>query len=67
MISFSVIISKDDVLTSMWPYCFLDLDIRSMTDLITAIIQRVGDDINRKNLPQILVGIGCNCACFFLT
>ncbi|XP_070016591.1 CBS domain-containing protein CBSCBSPB1-like isoform X3 [Nicotiana sylvestris] len=29
-------------------------DIRSMTDLITAIIQRVGDDIDRKNLPQIL-------------
>ncbi|KAK4341030.1 hypothetical protein RND71_039531 [Anisodus tanguticus] len=29
-------------------------DIRSMTDLITAIIQRVGDDIDPKNLPQIL-------------
>ncbi|XP_055828412.1 CBS domain-containing protein CBSCBSPB5-like isoform X1 [Solanum dulcamara] len=29
-------------------------NIRSMTDVITAIIQRVGDDINRKNLPQIL-------------
>ncbi|MCD7471701.1 CBS domain-containing protein cbscbspb4 [Datura stramonium] len=29
-------------------------NIRSMTDLITAIIQRMGDDIDRKNLPHIL-------------
>ncbi|CDP15008.1 unnamed protein product [Coffea canephora] len=29
-------------------------DTRSLTDLITSIIQRVGDDIDRKNLPQIL-------------
>ncbi|XP_009793090.1 CBS domain-containing protein CBSCBSPB1 [Nicotiana tabacum] len=29
-------------------------DIRNMTDLIAAIIQRVGDDIDRDNLPQIL-------------
>ncbi|XP_016450564.1 CBS domain-containing protein CBSCBSPB1 [Nicotiana tabacum] len=29
-------------------------DIRSMTDLITSIIQRMGDDIDRNNLPQIL-------------
>ncbi|KAG5571553.1 hypothetical protein H5410_061319 [Solanum commersonii] len=29
-------------------------NIGSMRDLITAIIQRVGDDIKRKNLPQIL-------------
>ncbi|PUZ53228.1 hypothetical protein GQ55_5G036600 [Panicum hallii var. hallii] len=26
----------------------------SLTDLITSILQRVGDDIDRKNLPQIL-------------
>ncbi|CAN4085351.1 unnamed protein product [Withania somnifera] len=29
-------------------------DIRSVTDLITAIIQRLGNDIDRNNLPQIL-------------
>ncbi|PHT46329.1 CBS domain-containing protein CBSCBSPB1 [Capsicum baccatum] len=29
-------------------------DIRNMTDLIAAIIQRVGGDIDRNNLPQIL-------------
>ncbi|XP_055830371.1 CBS domain-containing protein CBSCBSPB5-like [Solanum dulcamara] len=29
-------------------------DIQNMTDLIAAIIQRVGDDIDRNNLPQIL-------------
>ncbi|KAH0706316.1 hypothetical protein KY285_012272 [Solanum tuberosum] len=29
-------------------------NIGSMRDLITAIFQRVGDDIKRKNLPQIL-------------
>ncbi|KAK4719550.1 hypothetical protein R3W88_017888 [Solanum pinnatisectum] len=29
-------------------------DIQNMTDLIAAIIQRVGDDIDRTNLPQIL-------------
>ncbi|KAK2662365.1 hypothetical protein Ddye_000939 [Dipteronia dyeriana] len=29
-------------------------DTRSLTDLITAILQRVGDDIDRNNLPQIL-------------
>ncbi|KAE9453637.1 hypothetical protein C3L33_14464, partial [Rhododendron williamsianum] len=27
---------------------------RSLTELITAILQRVGDDIDRNNLPQIL-------------
>ncbi|XP_038684982.1 CBS domain-containing protein CBSCBSPB5-like [Tripterygium wilfordii] len=29
-------------------------DTRSLTDLITAILQRVGDDIDCDNLPQIL-------------
>ncbi|XVF08683.1 hypothetical protein REPUB_Repub07fG0024600 [Reevesia pubescens] len=29
-------------------------DTRSMTDLITAILQRLGDDIDRNRLPQIL-------------
>ncbi|MQL84434.1 hypothetical protein Taro_016935, partial [Colocasia esculenta] len=29
-------------------------ETRSMTDLITCILQRVGDDIDRSNLPQIL-------------
>uniref|UniRef100_A0A5B7APU9 Putative CBS domain-containing protein CBSCBSPB1 n=1 Tax=Davidia involucrata TaxID=16924 RepID=A0A5B7APU9_DAVIN len=29
-------------------------DVRSLTDLITAILQRVGDDIDRNSLPQIL-------------
>ncbi|XP_059304150.1 CBS domain-containing protein CBSCBSPB5-like [Lycium ferocissimum] len=29
-------------------------DTRSVTDLITSIIQRIGDDIDRNNLPQIL-------------
>uniref|UniRef100_A0A9I9E0Q6 CBS domain-containing protein CBSCBSPB5 n=1 Tax=Cucumis melo TaxID=3656 RepID=A0A9I9E0Q6_CUCME len=29
-------------------------DTRSLTDVITAIIQRVGDDIDRNQLPQIL-------------
>ncbi|KAJ7945689.1 CBS domain-containing protein [Quillaja saponaria] len=29
-------------------------DTRSLTDLITSIIQRVGDDIDPNNLPQIL-------------
>ncbi|GJM92031.1 hypothetical protein PR202_ga08458 [Eleusine coracana subsp. coracana] len=29
-------------------------DTSSLTDLITSILQRVGDDIDRKNLPQIL-------------
>ena len=27
----------------------------SLTDLITSILQRVGDDIDRKHMPQILV------------
>lgn len=30
-------------------------DTRSLADLLTSIIQRVGDDIDRNNLPQILV------------
>ncbi|PSR95951.1 CBS domain-containing protein [Actinidia chinensis var. chinensis] len=29
-------------------------DTRNLTDLVTAILQRVGDDIDRNNLPQIL-------------
>ncbi|KAL3512578.1 hypothetical protein ACH5RR_025295 [Cinchona calisaya] len=29
-------------------------DTRSLTDLITSILQRVGDDIDRNKLPQIL-------------
>ncbi|KAF2311515.1 hypothetical protein GH714_024478 [Hevea brasiliensis] len=29
-------------------------DTRSLTDLVTAILQRLGDDIDRNNLPQIL-------------
>ncbi|KAK9668915.1 hypothetical protein RND81_13G095600 [Saponaria officinalis] len=29
-------------------------DTRSLTDLITCILQRVGDDIDRNNLPHIL-------------
>lgn len=29
-------------------------ETRSLTDLITSILQRLGDDINRNNLPQIL-------------
>ncbi|XP_052175820.1 CBS domain-containing protein CBSCBSPB1-like [Diospyros lotus] len=29
-------------------------DTRSLADLVTAILQRVGDDIDRNNLPQIL-------------
>ncbi|KAJ8634179.1 hypothetical protein MRB53_027515 [Persea americana] len=29
-------------------------DTRSLTELITAILQRVGDDIDRNHLPQIL-------------
>ncbi|XP_031373814.1 CBS domain-containing protein CBSCBSPB5-like isoform X2 [Punica granatum] len=29
-------------------------DTRNITDLITSIIQRVGDDIDRNNLPQVL-------------
>ncbi|XP_057988583.1 CBS domain-containing protein CBSCBSPB1 isoform X2 [Hevea brasiliensis] len=29
-------------------------DARNLTDLITAILQRLGDDIDRNNLPQIL-------------
>lgn len=29
-------------------------DTRSLTDVITSILQRVGDDIDRNNLPQIL-------------
>ncbi|KAK1306259.1 CBS domain-containing protein CBSCBSPB1 [Acorus calamus] len=29
-------------------------DTRSLTDLITSILQRVGDDIDQNNLPQIL-------------
>jgi hypothetical protein len=34
---------------------FLFSETSSLTDLITSIVQRVGDDIDRKNLPQILV------------
>jgi len=30
-------------------------DTRSMTDVITCIIHRIGDDIDPTNLPQILV------------
>ena len=41
-------------LTSIWSLYFYNSDIRSMTDLITSIIQRMGDDIDRNNLPQIL-------------
>jgi hypothetical protein len=26
-----------------------------LTDMITSILQRVGDDIDRKHMPQILV------------
>ncbi|XP_057474886.1 CBS domain-containing protein CBSCBSPB5-like isoform X1 [Actinidia eriantha] len=29
-------------------------DTRNLTELVTAILQRVGDDIDRNNLPQIL-------------
>lgn len=29
-------------------------DIRSLTELVTSILQRVGSDIDRNNLPQIL-------------
>ncbi|XP_065873005.1 CBS domain-containing protein CBSCBSPB1 [Euphorbia lathyris] len=29
-------------------------DTRNLTDLITAILQRLGDDIDRNNLPQIM-------------
>uniref|UniRef100_A0A2C9UIL7 CBS domain-containing protein n=1 Tax=Manihot esculenta TaxID=3983 RepID=A0A2C9UIL7_MANES len=29
-------------------------DTKNLTDLITAILQRLGDDIDRNNLPQIL-------------
>ncbi|KAL2465484.1 CBS domain-containing protein CBSCBSPB5 [Abeliophyllum distichum] len=29
-------------------------DTRNLTDVITAILQRIGDDIDRNNLPQIL-------------
>ncbi|GKV13715.1 hypothetical protein SLEP1_g24701 [Rubroshorea leprosula] len=29
-------------------------ETRSLTDLITSILQRIGDDIDRNNLPQIL-------------
>ncbi|KAI5329513.1 hypothetical protein L3X38_028910 [Prunus dulcis] len=29
-------------------------NIQSLTDLITSIVQRMGDDIDRNNLPQIL-------------
>ncbi|KAK2975572.1 hypothetical protein RJ640_014059 [Escallonia rubra] len=29
-------------------------ETRSLTDVITAILQRIGDDIERSNLPQIL-------------
>jgi hypothetical protein len=32
-------------------------DTRSLTEVITAIIQRVGDDIDPDNFPQILVNI----------
>ncbi|THF97262.1 hypothetical protein TEA_008090 [Camellia sinensis var. sinensis] len=32
----------------------LSLDTRSLIDLVTAILQRVGDEIDRNNLPHIL-------------
>lgn len=32
-------------------------DTRSLTDIITAILQRVGDDIDPNKLPQILVSL----------
>lgn len=35
----------------------LSSDTRSMTDVITAILQRVGDDIDPIKLPQILVSL----------
>lgn len=31
------------------------LDTPNMTELMTAILQRVGSEIDRNNLPQILV------------
>ncbi|KAF2311489.1 hypothetical protein GH714_024240 [Hevea brasiliensis] len=34
--------------------CQQIIDTRSLTDLVTAILQRLGDDIDRNNLPQIL-------------
>lgn len=36
-------------------FLFLSSDTRNLTELIAAILQRVGDDIDRNNLPQILV------------
>lgn len=39
-------------------------DIQSLTELITAIVQRMGDDIDRNNLPQILVFLRQQFTCF---
>ncbi|XP_057517244.1 CBS domain-containing protein CBSCBSPB1 [Amaranthus tricolor] len=36
-----------------WMHRFI-CDTRSLTDVITCILQRVGDDIDHNNLPQIL-------------
>lgn len=35
--------------------CCLTSETHSLADLIAAIIQRVGDDIDPRKLPQILV------------
>ncbi|GKV42212.1 hypothetical protein SLEP1_g49646 [Rubroshorea leprosula] len=39
-----------------WFLCLLilDADTRSLTDLITSILKRMGDEIDPNNLPQIL-------------
>lgn len=34
------------------------VDTRRMTELVNALIHRVGDDIDRTNMPQILVYTG---------
>lgn len=37
---------------------FHGVDTRRMTELVNALVHRVGDDIDRTNMPQILVYTG---------
>lgn len=37
---------------------FHAVDTRRMTELVNALVHRVGDDIDRTNMPQIMVYTG---------
>lgn len=39
----------------------VNADTQNLTDLITCILQRVGDDIDRNHLPLILVKLDILC------